>query len=173
MTRKFLILSILLLPILSFAHGGEDHGESTKQVGVTYAAPRAEAHTDLFELVAIPQNGLLTIYVDHFANNQPVNDAKVEVESGNWKAVASAAGHGTYRVAAPQFATPGNFPLVFTVTAGDLADLIETTLIVEESSQATVLGNLPSRSGWWWISASLAVLIVGTAVLLKRFKSAQ
>ena len=78
MTRKFLILSILLLPILSFAHGGEDHGESTKQVGVTYAAPRAEAHTNLFELVAIPQNGLLTIYVDHFANNQPVTDPKVK-----------------------------------------------------------------------------------------------
>lgn len=173
MTRKFLILSMLLLPILSFAHGGEDHGESTKQAGVTYAAPRAEAQTDLFELVAIPQNRLLTVYVDYFANNQPVNDAKVEIESGNWKAVASATGSGTYRVAAPQFATPGNYPLVFTITAGEVADLIETTLVVEESSQVTALGNLPLRSDWWWISASLAVLIVGTAVLLKRRKSAQ
>jgi hypothetical protein len=173
MTRKFLILSLLLLPILSFAHGGEDHGEGAKPAEVTSAAPRAEAQTDLFELVATPHNGLLTIYVDRFANNQPVNDAKVEIESGTWKTVANAVEGGAYRVAAPQFAVPGSYPLVFTVTAGDDADLLETTLVIVESASATARDNLPSRSVWGWLSAALIAMTVAAVGILKRRHSAR
>jgi hypothetical protein len=173
MTRKFLILSLLLLPILSFAHGGEDHGEGAKPAEVTSAAPRAEAQTDLFELVATPHNGLLTVYVDRFANNQPVSDAKVEIESGTWNAVANAVEGGAYQVAAPQFAVPGTYPLVFTVTAGDDADLLETTLVIGEPASATARGNLPSRSVWGWLSAALIAMTVAAVGILKRRKSAR
>ena len=173
MTRKFLILSMLLLPILSFAHGGEDHGEGAKPAEVTTAGPRAEAQTDLFELVATPHNGLLTIFVDRFANNQPVSDANVEIESGKWKAVANAVEGGAYQVAAPQFAVPGSYPLVFTVTAGDDADLLETTLVIGEAVSATTPGNLPWRSTWGWPSAALFAIAVATAALLKRRHAAR
>ena len=173
MIRKFLIYSAMLLPILGFAHGGEDHGESTKPTGVTSATPRAEAQTDLFELVVTPENGQLTIYVDEFANNQPVDGAKVEIESGTWKAIANAAERGIYRVAAPQFSTPGTYPLVFTVTAGEAADLLETTLVVKDSAQASVPSNLPSRSVLGWLSASLVAMAVVVTALLKRRQSAQ
>ncbi len=172
MIHKLLIVSLFLLPVLSFAHGGEDHGASAEPAGVASAAPRAEAQTDLFELVVTPQNGQLTIYVDHFANNQPVNGAKVEIESGNWRAEANAAESGTYRVAAPQFSTPGTYPLVFTVTAGDAADLIETTLVVKDSALPSVPSNLPSRSVWGWLSAALIAIAVVATGLLKRRKSA-
>lgn len=171
MSRKLLILS-MLLPILSFAHGDEDHGEGAKPAEITSAAPRAEAQTDLFELVAIPHNGRLTIYVDRFASNQPVSEAEVEIESGKWKAVAKALEGGAYQVAAPQFAAPGSYPLVFTVTAGDDADLIETTLVIGEAASATTPGNLPSR--WGWLSAALiAVAVAVAAGLLKRRHSAR
>lgn len=172
MIRKLLILS-LLLPVPSFAHGGEDHGEGSKPAEVTAASPRAEAQTDLFELVATPHDGLLTIYVDRFATNQPVNDARVEIEGGHWKAVANAVEQGTYRVAAPQFAVPGSYPLVFTVTAGDDADLIETTLVIGESALANAPGNRPSRSAWGWLSAALIAIAVAVGALLKRRTSAR
>ena len=171
MTRKLLILSMLLLPVLSFAHGDEDHGEGSKPAEVTSAAPRAQAQTDLFELVATPHNGQLTVYVDRFADNQPVDDAKVEIESGNWKAVANEIEGGTYRVAAPQFAVPGTYPLVFTVTAGNDADLLEATLIIGEAAPVPPLGNLPSR--WGWFSAALIAITVAAIGLLKRRKSAR
>jgi hypothetical protein len=171
MIRKMLFYSMLLLPVPSFAHGGEDHGEDPKPAEVTSAASRAEAQTDLFELVVTPHNGRLTIYVDRFANNQPVNDAKVEIESANWKAVANAVEGGTYRVAAPQFAVPGTYPLVFTVTAGDEADLLETTLVIGEAAPATTPGNPPSR--WGWLSAALIAIAVAATGLLQRRHSAR
>jgi hypothetical protein len=173
MIRKFLIYSVMLLPVLSFAHGGEDHGASAELPGVASAAPRAEAQTDLFELVVTAQNGLLTIYVDDFAHNQPIEGAKVEIESGNWKAIATAVERGIYHVDAPQLIRPGTHPLVFTVTAGNAADLIETTLVVKDSAQASVPNNLPSRSVLGWLSASLIAMAVVVTALLKRRQSAQ
>ena len=166
MARKLLLVSMLLLPILSFAHGDEDHGEGSKPAEVTSAAPRAEAQTDLFELVVTPHHGLLTVYVDRFANNQPVSDAKVEIESGNWKAVANALEGGSYQVAAPQFAAPGTYPLVFTVTAGDDADLLETTLVIGQAASATAPGTLPSR--WGWLGAALIAIAAAVALLRRR-----
>ena len=173
MIHKFLIYSITLLPVLGFAHGGEDHGANAELPGVASAAPRAEAQTDLFELVVTPQNGLLTIYVDDFAHNQPIDGAKVEIESGNWKAEATVVERGIYHVNAPQFSTPGTYPLVFTVTAGEAADLLETTLVVKDSAQASVPSNLPSRSVLGWLSASLVAMAVVVTALLKRRQSAQ
>ena len=173
MIRKFLIFSMFLLPVPSFAHGGEDHGASAGLPDVASVAPRAEAQTDLFGLVVTPQNGQLIIYVDDFANNQPVDGAKVEIESGTWKAMANSAERGIYRVAAPQFSTPGTYPLVFTVTAGEAADLIETTLVVKESAQASVPNNRPSRSVLGWLSASLVAAAVVLTALLKRRQSAR
>lgn len=169
-TLIFTLLSLLFAPVLAFAHGGEDHGDGPKPVSVANVAPRAEAQTELFELLATPANGQLTIFVDRFASNAPVTGAKVEVESGSWKAVAVAAGDGSsgsYRVAAPQFAKPGSYPLLFTVEAGTDTDLIETTLVVADAAkpEATV-PSLRSNSMWWWVGGSLAVL-AGISLLLK------
>ena len=173
MIRTFLIYSLLVLPALSFAHGDEDHGDSAKPAELTSLTPRAEAQTELFELVVTSQNGQLTIYLDDFGKNQPISGAKVDIESGTWKAVAHAADSGVYRVTAPHFAAPGAYPLVFTVTAGEAADLIETTLVVGDSAQASTPDKLPSRSFFGWLSASLIALVVVAAGLLKRHKSAQ
>lgn len=169
MTRYFLIYLISLMPILSFAHGDEDHGANATPTAAISAAPRAEAQTELFELLVTPQNGQLTIYLDGYTDNQPVVDAKVEIESGNWKAIASAVEPGTYRVAAPQFAKSGNYPLVFTVTAGENADLIETSLTVSAAAAPTTTDSrLPA---WGWLAGMLLVVITAAAVLLKRRQS--
>lgn len=169
MTRLFLAFVISLMPILGFAHGDEDHGANATPTATISAAPRAEAQTELFELLITPQNGQLTIYLDDYANNQPVANAKIEIESGTWKAVASEFEQGTYRVAAPQFTKPGNYPLVFTVTAGENADLIETTLTVSTATAPTATGNrLPV---WWWLAGTLLAAMLAAAVLLKRHQS--
>ncbi len=172
MIRQVFAIFVLLLPALSFAHGGEDHGASAEPAGVATATPRGEAQTDLFEVVVTPQNGQLTIFISDYASNQSVNDAKVEIESGQWKAIAGHVEKGTYRIAAPQFATPGDYPLVLTVTAGDTADLIETTLVVKEPAQPTVQRTLPSPPAWWRLGGALAALIVVATLFLKRRKSA-
>ncbi|RXZ45484.1 hypothetical protein [Crenobacter cavernae] len=173
MTRQTLLFTLLFTPFLAFAHGDEDHGDGPKPAVAANVAPRAEAQTELFELVATPANGQLTVYLDRYASNEPVSGAKVEVESGSWKAVAQAADNGSYRVSAPQFAKPGQYPLVFTVEAGDDADLIETTLVVAEAAgPETAAAGHGSGSMWWWVGGGLAAL-AAVSLLLKRRKPRQ
>lgn len=112
--------------------GGEHLDAPSSQIGGTLL-PRLEANSDLFELVAELKDGQLRIYVDRYVSNEPVADASVEVESGNLKALAAyqaAAGH--YLLEAPDFlkalGAPGEHPLVFTILAGEDADLINGTL---------------------------------------------
>lgn len=166
-----LIFTLLITPVLAFAHGGEDHGDAAKPASVANIAPRAEAQTELFELLATAGSGQLTIFIDRFASNAPVSGAKVEVESGDWKAVALAAGNGSYRVSTPQFAKPGHYPLLFTVEAGADSDLIETTLVVAEAVKPAAAARLPGAgSMWWWVGGTLAAL-AGISLLLKRRRS--
>jgi hypothetical protein len=171
MTRRTLLFALLLTPVLAFAHGGEDHGDGAKPAVVAHAAPRAEAQTELFELVATPGNGQLTIFLDRFASNAPVLDAKVEVESGNWKAVAQATGDGSYRVNAPQLAKAGSYPLQFTVATSTDTDLIETTLVVAAPAKSEAAARpLGTGSMRWWIGGMLAAL-AGISLMVKRRRS--
>lgn len=168
MTRQTLLLTLLFTPILAFAHGGEVHSDGAKPAVSANVAPRAEAHTELFELLVTPANGQLIVYLDRNVSNEPVHGATVEIESGSWKAVAQEADSGSYRAKAPQFAKPGQYPLVFTVQAGPDADLIETTLVVTEPAKPISEGR-PQRTGsmWWWVGGALAAL-GGVSLLLKR-----
>ncbi|WP_024303456.1 hypothetical protein [Pseudogulbenkiania sp. MAI-1] len=168
MTRHTLLFTLLFTPALAFAHGGEDHGDGAKPALSANVAPRAEAHTELFELVVTPTGDQLTVYLDRYASNEPVSGATVEIESGSWKAVAQAAGDGSYRAKAPQFAKPGQYPLVFTVQAGPDADLIETTLVVAEPAKpAAEVRAKGVGTMWWWVGGALAAL-GGVSLLLKR-----
>lgn len=168
------ILLLLILPAWVFAHGDEDHGASAEPFAVTAASPRAEAHTELFELVVSPQNGQLLIYLDDYASNQPVGGASVEVESDDWKATASPVEHGTYRVEDPRFSRPGTYPLIFTVTAGDAADLIETTLLVQAPAPDAAVQSRPFRISWPWFAGLISILAaVGVALVRLRRKPAR
>jgi hypothetical protein len=128
---------------------------------------RSEAQTELFELVATSGHGQLTVFLDRFASNAPVTGAKVEVESGNWKAIAQETGDGSYRVKAPQFAKPGRYPLQFTVQAGADADLIETTLQVAEAAEPDAAPHPWGSGVAWWIGGAV-VALAALALWLKR-----
>ena len=60
----------------SFGHDGHDHGAPPTPVSTTIA-PRADASSTDFELVAIARNNQLTIYLDSFRDNKPVVGAEI------------------------------------------------------------------------------------------------
>src|SRR6516165_2044594 len=97
----------------SRAHEGEDD-ESRPTVAVS-AAPRAEAASERFELVAIANSGALTIYLDHLRSNDPVTNAAIAVETPAGSVVASPEHSGTYKLTAPWVVVPGRYDLIFTV----------------------------------------------------------
>lgn len=108
------------------AHPG--HGDEAPAPVSGVAIPRAEAHSDLFELVATVLGGAGILYLDRFATNEPVTNASIEVGEGDTTAKATPQPDGTYRLEAPWLTQPGRHELVFTVSAGDDADLLNASL---------------------------------------------
>lgn len=126
-------LCVLLAgPLLAggaLAHEGHDHG-APPPAAVTTLAPRAEAASADFELVAVLRDGALTLYLDRFADNAPVEGAVIELDTPAGMQAAKPAEPGTYVVAAPFAAAPGTHDLAFTVTAGGTVDVLAATLAV-------------------------------------------
>jgi len=68
----FVLVAVLLLDQLAGAHEGHDHGAAPEAIAT--ALPRAEAHSDRFEIIAILQpGGALTVTPERYADNRPVD----------------------------------------------------------------------------------------------------
>jgi RND family efflux transporter MFP subunit len=132
-------------PALVFAHEGHDHGAPQPRLTVS-AAPRGEASSDAFELVAVFRGGSLIVSLDRFATNEPVVDARLEGETRDGPVTLSAGPDGFYRVEAPWAATPGRKDLIFTVTLGDVVDILPVT--VEVPAPAPAASPPPTVAGF-------------------------
>ncbi len=181
---KLLCLMAMATPALSApgAHGpnGEHLDGPATATGGTDAAPKMEAKSEDFELVATLSGGELSILIDRYQTNEPVLDAKLELESGGLKAIAKFhADHGDYAVDDPALlkalSQPGAHPLLITLIAGKESDLLEGTLNVSTTADDGDHGHTQGNGVWArsaWIAGSLALLGVG-AVLWQRRRARQ
>lgn len=129
-------LMLVALVTSASAHTGHPHGDEPPPTEVQ-TAPRATAASPLFELVAVAGDGGLTVYIDHFATNEPVVGATVEVETPAGP-VAALPDADVYRLDAPWMAQPGDYELLFTVTAGSDIDFLTGTLKIPAPPVAAV-----------------------------------
>jgi membrane fusion protein, heavy metal efflux system len=143
-----LLLFIGLVP--AFAHEGHDHSD-TAPAPVSNVAPRAEATSEAYELVAVARNGEITIYPDRFATNEPINGASIEVETPLGSKTATAQGDGTYNLEADWISKPGRYDLIFTVANDGMVDVLPLTLEIPFSSKSE---NVPVDS--WFTTSALA-----------------
>jgi len=155
-------LGALLLHLPLAAHEGHDHGAVPEPVAA--AAPRAEAHSDLFEVVAILQpGGVLTITLDRYADNSPLDGATVLSLDGQ-EVAAERQGIGLFVARHPLLERPGGLDLVFTVTAGDDMDLLTARLEVPAPSvpSGPVVEFLAIlRSGVVQLAIGAGLLVIG------------
>lgn len=139
------VLAAILLLVLFYqgvsAHDGHEPNSSSTTIAVP-AAPRAEAASDLFELVVVAGSGELTIYLDRFATNEPVPDATITVDTSHGSIEAKSAPDGTYRVSAPWSKIAGRHDLIVTVTKDGTSDVLTLTLEVPTVSTSGI--RLPS-----------------------------
>lgn len=129
--RAFAVLfALVLAPVpvqRALAHEGHDHGAPPTPVSITIA-PRVDASSTMFELIAVYRNNALTIFVDRFVTNEPVTGAKVEVDTPKGAVTAKENPDGTYSLPVEWAVAGGSYDLIFTVTAGADIDVLTGTL---------------------------------------------
>jgi RND family efflux transporter MFP subunit len=132
LSLRFVARTLLLVMLITAgsarAHEGHDHGEQKAPI-TTAATPRLETASGPFELVALLKDGQLVIYLDRFKTNEPITGAQIMVETPKGPLNAEAK-DGTYRLAAP-WAGVDRLDLIFTVTEGDITEILSGTLNLE------------------------------------------
>lgn len=148
------ILTAAVLAVLTLAspvrgHEGHDHGAPHPAVSAQ-TAPRAEAQSALFELVAVARGPSLEIHLDRFDTNEPVVGATIEVETPAGPATAVIEGD-VYRLDAAWAGEPGTYDLIATVTSGTDIDFLTATLTIPEPAAPIV-----AASSGWLVGSALA-----------------
>lgn len=155
----------------AFGHGGEDHGAPPPSV-VQTVAPRTAAATEAFEVVALLADQKLVIYVDRFVSNEPVAQAKVEVEGAGLQGVARETDPGTYLLDLATPLPPGRHPLTISVEAGDSVDLLPATLDTSVAVPHEV--HTHAWSEWLvWILSGALLLASGILFAVRRYSRAR
>ncbi|OYY62249.1 MAG: HlyD family secretion protein [Hydrogenophilales bacterium 28-61-11] len=163
-----LALLFSLVPLFAFAGGGDDHSHGP-EVSVPVAAPatsgeRLELNSPDVELLGILSDGKITIFADRYATNEPILNAKIELESNGRTLQLRAMKEGSYTAAADWLKQPGAHEVVVSVEANGLQDLLIGTLQVP--------GLKPEAHGRAWLNYGkwAAGGIVGVIALLVLFK---
>lgn len=113
----------------SIAGPGHDHGA----VNLSPAAapsPRFVAGSTDYQLVGIVEGDVLVLYLDRFADNEPVITAKLEITIGDTPLNAQVQKNGTYEVASGLLKTPGEHSIIANITDGESTDLLVGALTI-------------------------------------------
>lgn len=124
----------------AFAHEGHNHdGPPPLNLPV---APRVTAVTPDYELVGVVSGEQrLTIFLHHFATNEPVEKAGLAVSFGDDERQATAVEDGVFEVSAPWISASNPVDMIFLLTVPDGQDLLtgrlELTPSVEDATEQT------------------------------------
>ncbi len=161
-----LALILSLLSPLAMAGPGHDHGEAAPQAQGT-ALPRFVAVSEDLEMVGVVNGQQLTIYLDRFKDNSPVNDAQIEIDIAGKTYKAEKHGEGEYEVILNEALKPGVLAITATIQAGELNDLLAAELDLHADEE-----EHSHRASWkgiaLWTGAGLFALMALGAIV--RFR---
>lgn len=158
------------------AHGPDGEHLDGPAVGAAAASdgrPRMESFSELFELVAHLDHEAVTVMINIYETNVPVDGAQVELESGGTTVKAEFdAITGVYRIAdqrlAEALSAPGKHSLAFTIDTGDNFDIVAGALDVADVAHTHEGGALRWIA---WLATLLLVVLVVVVVLRRRRRS--
>ncbi|HYX83105.1 MAG TPA: efflux RND transporter periplasmic adaptor subunit, partial [Gemmatimonadales bacterium] len=161
------VAGIFLSVSAPFAHEGHENDDATRSALSSSTYPRVTAHSELYELVGIVRGERLSIYLDRFATNEPVADAKVKVAIADAEPVdAAPAEKGVYTISLPRSARTGSVEIVFSVTASSGDDLLVGALTLPSDTGSSAASSTePSASTWissipWPIRHPIALILI-------------
>lgn len=146
-----------------------DHGAEAPAAASAVTSPRISSHSELFELVGVVDNGEMKIYLDRYASNEPVTDAKIEVEAGAAKGMATPEADGSYSFKHELLARPGTLSVSFVIAAGTDTDLLAGDLVIADPHAEDDHGH-SARPSWlrWAAYAGAALLLAALAAVAWR-----
>ena len=124
------------------SHAGHDHGPNI-EVSAS-VAPRFEAASDDFEILAILKGADLVLTLDRFRSNEPIPNAIIEATINGERATVAANDDGTYKISSPALGKPGRAEVLLTVQADGITDLLAGAIEIPGAVVA------PIRSAAWW-----------------------
>ncbi|MDO8774468.1 MAG: efflux RND transporter periplasmic adaptor subunit [Burkholderiaceae bacterium] len=131
--QQALVATIFIASSLfATAWAAGDHGAEAPTAAGAVTSPRISSHSDLFELVGVVESSEMKIYLDRYASNEPVTDAKVEVEAGAAKGIATPQPDGSYSFKHELLSRPGTLAVNFVVAAGTDTDLLAGDLVITD-----------------------------------------
>jgi hypothetical protein len=121
----------LALGATRVAIAGGDHDKAPAAAPAA-ATPRFAAESEAFELVGVLESGSrLRLWLDRWSDNEPVRDARIELEVGTSKVVATPASDGVgYAATLPAPLADGVHPITVQVSVGTESDLLASEIDV-------------------------------------------
>lgn len=144
----------------TLAGDGHDHGEAPAPSGGP-ALPRFTAVSELFELVGVVNGKNVTVYLDRFADNSPVKDAKVDLELDGKEIALEPHADGEFEATLQETLKPGVVSVTATVIAGEDTDLLAGELDLHESATEAHEERVAADMKPYAIGAGAGMLVVG------------
>jgi RND family efflux transporter MFP subunit len=148
------VAGIFLSLSTPFAHEGHEDDDATRSALASSTYPRVTAQSELYELVGIVRGERLSIYLDHFATNELVADAKIKVAIGDAEAIdAEPAEKGVYTISFPRSARSGSVEVVFSVTGASGDDLLAGALTLPSNAEPSAAADSSIQTLLPWIAS--------------------
>jgi hypothetical protein len=151
------------------AHGGDSAAPPPSGASLS---PRLAARSGDFELVGVARGHTLSIYLDRFADNQPVVGARLDVEVDGQSTAATAQPDDTYTLTANWVAQPGHHAVIVTIMSEEGSDLLAGTLDIPPAPAAASPAAIGSGLPMPWRDNILAFLFGVLATVVSQRRSA-
>ena len=153
----------------AWAGEGHDHGDAPASTTGT-ALPRFTAVSETLELVGALDGRQLTLYLDRYADNSPVQGAQIELEIGGVKVPVQAHEHDVYEATLAEELKPGVTPVTATVISGVGTELLAGEFDLHEEAHAD---DAADKRAWPSIVAWAAGSACAFALLVWRIRLAR
>ncbi|MFZ6024477.1 MAG: efflux RND transporter periplasmic adaptor subunit [Bacteroidota bacterium] len=169
---KRIIIQFLLglLPVMGWAHGGEDHGDAKKAVASPTSYFTSEAASEIYEVLLkyspiIPgKESMLRLYLSEYNSNKPIDSAKLEITvagNPNIKITAVRVDKGVFELKAT-FPEKKAYNLVVNINSYTGLDLIQLNNIEAGKELTVATTETGTHSHWYssnWFYGLIGLLI--------------